>query len=90
MKLGESGGRDVSGTHGEGPTAGRKRKPKKPEQVAARVAKCRHTEGDWPVRAKFQQGVMPLNSGFDELERIRAQTVASAKARRAKTLKGNR
>jgi hypothetical protein len=90
VKLGERGERDAGGTHGEGPTPGRKRKPKKPEQIAARMAKCMHKDGERPERAEFQQGVMPLNAGFDELERIRAQTVASAKARRAKTLKGNR
>lgn len=82
--LGEHGERNAGGTLGEGPI--RRRKPKKPELIAARVAKCRRVEGIQPLRARFQQGVQPLNAGFAELEQIRARTVASAK----KKLKGTR
>ena len=82
--LGGRGERDAGGTNGEGPV--RKRKPKRPEQVAARLAECRHIEGIQPERARFQQGVQPLNAGFSELEQMRARTVAGAKQK----LKGTR
>ncbi len=59
---------------GNAKAAGRTRKPRKPEQVAARVKRLRDF-----VAAKPAEGVVPLNAGFFALQRMREATVAKAR-----------
>lgn len=84
MKLGTAGA--PAEAHGEGGLPSRRRKPKKPEQVAARVEGFRCERKEKPC----SPGVTRLNAGFHELERMRAATVAKAKLKRAKKVKGER
>lgn len=64
--------------------AGRKRKEPAPAKIALRAAKfCEdHAPGECP------EGVQPLNQGFFTLERMRAQSVAKAKAKRKAKVRG--
>lgn len=59
--------------------AGRRRKAPNGERVAKRVrAFCECDESAAP------EGVLPLNNGFFQLERMRQETVATAKVRAKK------
>jgi hypothetical protein len=79
MKAGEG-----RGVHGEGPLPGRRRKPRRRELVAARVAQFRC---ECPAPAPVE-GVTVLNAGFVELERMRTRTVAKARLKKAKKVRG--
>lgn len=83
-KLGERGKGEVDlGAQDSAPlrSLGKRRKPEN-DRVAGRVAAfCKRDCAPSAI------GVRPLNAGFFQLERLRAETVAKAKARKKRKVK---
>lgn len=63
-----------------------KRKPRKREQIAARVVKEMRRIKVAKVRG--EDGVQPLNVGFFQLEALRTRKVAKAKTAKRAVVKG--